>query len=241
VARHGNRKKTAGKPRRAGREHRGSRQQPGSVRVIGGEWRGRRLPVVDLPGLRPSGDRTRETLFNWLQPFIQDAHCADLFAGSGALGLEAASRGAAEVTLIENTPLAMQSLAFRPGAAGRRRGGPGAPGGDRRAAWLAAREPLSLDIVFVDPPFDSRLEMPRAGTAGAARPGAPGRPGVHRNVPLRPPPHPGLGWDLAKEKFLGEVRMDAVVGSSEEVFPARKKLRHFRVMYCRPSATTPAV
>ena len=71
------------------------------MRIIGGRWRGRRLPVPDLPGLRPSGDRGRETLFNWLAPVIHGAHCADLFAGTGALGLEAASRGAATVVLVE--------------------------------------------------------------------------------------------------------------------------------------------
>ena len=64
-----------------------------SVRIIGGDWRGRRLQVVDVPGLRPTGDRCRETLFNWLQPWIAAADCADLFAGTGALGFEAASRG----------------------------------------------------------------------------------------------------------------------------------------------------
>ncbi|MDX1555310.1 MAG: RsmD family RNA methyltransferase, partial [Xanthomonadales bacterium] len=76
----------------------------GSVRIVGGQWRGRRLPVVDAPGLRPSGDRVRETLFNWLQGAVEGARCADLFAGTGALGFEAASRGAREVVLVERAP-----------------------------------------------------------------------------------------------------------------------------------------
>ena len=67
-----------------------NRKKPGTVRIIGGRWRGRRLPVADLPGLRPSGDRSRETLFNWLQAHIRGARCVDLFAGTGALGLVAA-------------------------------------------------------------------------------------------------------------------------------------------------------
>ena len=67
----------------------------GQIRIIGGQWRGRKLPVPESPGLRPTTDRVRETLFNWLAPSIVDAHCLDCFAGSGALGLEAASRGAA--------------------------------------------------------------------------------------------------------------------------------------------------
>ncbi|MCU7865580.1 MAG: RsmD family RNA methyltransferase, partial [Candidatus Thiodiazotropha sp. (ex Lucinoma borealis)] len=70
------------------------------VRIIGGLHRGRRLPFADLPGLRPTGDRIRETLFNWLQPIMEGARCLDLFAGSGALGLEAASRGARRVAIF---------------------------------------------------------------------------------------------------------------------------------------------
>jgi 16S rRNA (guanine(966)-N(2))-methyltransferase RsmD len=89
--------KSAGGARRAGPG--GGR---GYVRIIGGDWRGRKLPVAVAPGLRPSGDRGRETLFNWLQPVIRGARCADLFAGTGVLGFEAASRGAAEVWLVEN-------------------------------------------------------------------------------------------------------------------------------------------
>jgi len=73
----------------------------GQIRIIGGQWRGRKLPVPDIPGLRPTTDRVRETLFNWLAPFIVDAHCLDCFAGSGALGIEALSRYAAAATLIE--------------------------------------------------------------------------------------------------------------------------------------------
>jgi len=81
-----------------------------SVRIIGGNWRGRRLPVADVPGLRPSGDRCRETLFNWLQPWIPAADCGDLFAGTGALGFEAASRGAASVLMIEKHPRVQEVL-----------------------------------------------------------------------------------------------------------------------------------
>ena len=80
------------------------------VRIIAGDWRGRRLPVADVPGLRPSGDRSRETLFNWLQPWVVGADCADLFAGTGALGFEAASRGAASVLMVEKHPRAFAVL-----------------------------------------------------------------------------------------------------------------------------------
>jgi len=78
-----------------------NRAATGQIRIIGGQWRGRKLPVPDSPGLRPTTDRVRETLFNWLAPSMVDARCLDCFAGSGALGLEALSRYAASATLLE--------------------------------------------------------------------------------------------------------------------------------------------
>ncbi|WP_434525848.1 16S rRNA (guanine(966)-N(2))-methyltransferase [Photorhabdus asymbiotica] len=76
-------------------------QSMGKIRIIGGKWRSRKLPVLNSPGLRPTTDRVRETLFNWLAPVIQEARCLDCYAGSGALGLEALSRYAAQATFIE--------------------------------------------------------------------------------------------------------------------------------------------
>lgn len=185
-----------------------NRKKPGFVRIIGGEWRGRRLPVVDLPGLRPSGDRARETLFNWLQPSLPGARCADLFAGTGVLGLEAYSRGAAEVTLVENQPLAVQALR----AALVKLGIPGPKAGLHLAetdalAWLQTREPGSLDIVFIDPPFASRFEsraMALLVERGLMCAGGLVYVESSRNAP---PCHPGLGWEIAREKTIGEVRM----------------------------------
>jgi 16S rRNA (guanine966-N2)-methyltransferase len=80
------------------------------LRIIGGQWRGRKLPFPDVNGLRPTGDRIRETLFNWLAPDIQGARCLDLFAGSGALGLEALSRGADLSLLLERDTAAATQL-----------------------------------------------------------------------------------------------------------------------------------
>jgi len=80
------------------------------VRIIGGKWRSRKLDFPAVTGLRPTSDRIRETLFNWLAPYLGNAHCLDLFAGSGALGLEAASRGAAHVMLVDNNPQAIKQL-----------------------------------------------------------------------------------------------------------------------------------
>ncbi|MEX2482344.1 MAG: 16S rRNA (guanine(966)-N(2))-methyltransferase RsmD [Gammaproteobacteria bacterium] len=127
---------------------------PAGIRIIGGRWRGTRIEVADRRSLRPSADRVRETLFNWLAPVIDGAHCLDLFAGTGVLGFEAVSRGAASATLIEQDGaliLALRRLAERLAA-------------DNvtvhRAeaqAWLATA-PRPYDIVFVDPPFAAGLE-----------------------------------------------------------------------------------
>lgn len=125
------------------------------LRIIGGSWRGRKLSFPDVDGLRPTGDRIRETLFNWLAPDIAGARCLDLFAGSGALGLEALSRGAGASVLVEKHPLAAQSLAkhllilnadtaqvINADALG----------------YLAKANPaLPFDVVFIDPPFQHRL------------------------------------------------------------------------------------
>jgi 16S rRNA (guanine966-N2)-methyltransferase len=121
-----------------------------SVRIIAGAWRGRRVHFPDMPGLRPTPDRVRETLFNWLQHSIADARVLDLFAGSGALGLEALSRGAREAVFVEQFPAAARSLQEQlvrfGGAAKGRILGMGA------ARFLrASGEPF--DLVFLDPPF----------------------------------------------------------------------------------------
>lgn len=127
--------------------------RPGVLRIIGGRWRGRRVTVPDLPGLRPTPDRVRETLFNWLQPVIAGARCLDLFAGSGALALESLSRGAAEVVAVERERVAADRLRESAGLLG-------ADGlevvRDDALAYLAG-EPRPFDVVFLDPPFDSDL------------------------------------------------------------------------------------
>ena len=83
---------------------------PGKIRIIAGKWRGRKLDVINSPGLRPTPDRIRETLFNWIQQEIVAARCLDLFAGTGALAFEALSRGAAEVVMVESNPKIVESL-----------------------------------------------------------------------------------------------------------------------------------
>ncbi len=130
----------------------------GRIRIIGGHWRGTRLPVPDLPGLRPTPDRVRETLFNWLAPHLPGSACLDLFAGSGALGLEAASRGAARSVLVERERQAAQALrdaVHRLQAQARVE----IVHGDA-LAWLAAADGRRFDIAFVDPPFAQALWQP---------------------------------------------------------------------------------
>jgi len=176
----------------------------GSVRIIGGKWRGRRLPIADLPGLRPSGDRCRETLFNWLQPYVRGARCIDLFAGTGALGLEAASRGAAEVILVEK--LAPAAAAIRENVEMLDAVNVELIEADA-ISWLQSREPRSMDIVFIDPPFGTGLEVRsfeiiRSGdcvnTGGLV---------YVETARVAPLINPGADWEMAREKTLGEVRM----------------------------------
>lgn len=127
----------------------------GSVRIIGGRWRGTRLPVADVAGLRPSSDRARETLFNWLQPWLSGTRVLDLFAGSGALGLEAVSRGAGQAVLVERDAQLVQALR----ASVERLQAADAVQVIRADAltWLQAPLFGRFDGVFLDPPFDARL------------------------------------------------------------------------------------
>ena len=120
------------------------------LRVIGGQWRSRKLKFPTVPGLRPTPDRVRETLFNWLAPVIDGARCLDLFAGSGALGIEALSRGAASVVFAEQNPLAVKTLhenlrLLQTSAAE-------VIHMDARS-WLKKPVFEPFDIVFLDPPF----------------------------------------------------------------------------------------
>jgi 16S rRNA (guanine966-N2)-methyltransferase len=129
------------------------------LRIIGGTWRGRKLRFPDSPDIRPTPDRVRETLFNWLGEHTAGAHCLDLFAGSGALGLEALSRGAARVSFVERDAAAARELRARLSEWG------STLGSVERADALQYLEgpPQPFDIVFLDPPFGSEL------LAGAAQ------------------------------------------------------------------------
>lgn len=125
----------------------------GQIRIIGGQWRGRKLPVPDSPGLRPTTDRVRETLFNWLAPYMVDARCLDCFAGSGALGLEALSRYAAKATLLEMERGVAQQL--QKNLATLKAGNAQVVNTNTLNYLNQPGEPY--DIVFVDPPFRKGL------------------------------------------------------------------------------------
>ena len=133
-----------------------NKQTSGQVRIIAGQCRGRRISFPAVVGLRPTGDRLRETLFNWLTAELRGARCLDLFAGSGALGLEAASRGASEVILLELNPSAARALGDNIDVLGLK----SAKVFNTNALnWLQqnASDSKPFDIIFLDPPFDSTL------------------------------------------------------------------------------------
>lgn len=173
-----------------------------SVRIIGGQWRGRRLSFPDVEGLRPTPDRIRETVFNWLQPHLYEAVCLDLFSGSGALGFEAASRGAEHVDMIEldlqaykqlqtnKTMLAAEQCAlFR-----------------QPAQQFLNTSTTPYDIVFLDPPFQANLWSEMANLLTE-------RKLLHKDsfVYLESNKYQNVeqlpeNWHLIKDKQAGDVR-----------------------------------
>ncbi len=177
----------------------------GQVRLIGGRWRGSKLPVAAIPGLRPTADRVRETLFNWLQAEVAGEQVLDLFAGSGALGFEAASRGAARVDLVEASPPAATLL---------RETAERLVGGDDSVdvrvhaqsalAFLAAAPAEQhWGLVFVDPPFADGLWdtclanlAPRLATRAWVYVESP--PAISLVIPP--------GWHLHRERITRDAR-----------------------------------
>ena len=226
---------TAGRPntvtsfsRRDPASRRASRSLPkdpvlGQVRIIIGQWRGRKLAVPAVNGLRPTGDRVRETVFNWLQSHIAGAHCLDLFAGSGALGFEALSRYAKSTTFVENSATALSHIEqscklLDVETAGIR---PVSEAGAERREWGAhlyagtAQNALSalakasvvprFDVVFIDPPFEAACQW---SVLQALVPGLLADDArVYVEAPLGQPIPDSLpaGCAIAKEKRMGEV------------------------------------
>ena len=175
------------------------RKRPGSVRIIGGRWRGTRLPVADAPGLRPTSDRARETLFNWLQPLLPGARVLDLFAGSGALGFEALSRGAREALLVERDP----KLAALLSETSQRLHAADTASVVRADALAFLRAPLHgrFDVVFVDPPF---ADDAWAAVVGALDPWLADAAWLYLESPDAV--DPGPGWRLHREGRTRDAR-----------------------------------
>jgi len=174
----------------------GNSRRDNRVRIIGGEHRGRRIAVPDRPGLRPTPDRVRETLFNWLGQRLDGLACLDLFAGSGALGFEAASRGAARVVMVEN-----DRDAFRALEAARKTIGFGPVElvfGD--AFDYLKRADEIFDVVFLDPPF-------RQNALAAALERLPRRLAPGARVYLEAPAalDAGAGWSELRRSRAGQV------------------------------------
>ena len=190
------------------KQKRNTRGTPsGRLRIVAGKWRSRLLPVIGAEGLRPTSERIRETLFNWLAPFVEGSRCLDLFAGSGALGIEALSRGAAAVVFVEQSgqvvPQLEQSLETL-GAEG------GAVTFGDALEYLRKENPSSFDIVFLDPPFaaDYYTELCRL-LADRAWVSTGSLVYLEQNrteaVPDLPP-----NWQILKTKTAGNVRYSLV-------------------------------
>ncbi len=175
------------------------KQENSSIRIIAGQWRGRKLSVGNEEGLRPTGDRLRETLFNWLAPYIHHAKCLDAFAGTGALGFEALSRGAEHVQFVEKNPRTAEHLHKNAKAL-------------ECSASTVARNFTSwqpnnssaYDIIFIDPPFQAdiwqdafdhiqnNVTLNNEALIYVESP---------KNRTLAPP----KSWHLYKEKTIGQV------------------------------------
>lgn len=182
-------------------QRRGRRNDLGQLRLIGGDWRGRKLNFPAVDGVRPTPDRVRETLFNWLMPILPGSYCLDLFAGSGALGLEALSRGASAVTFVEQSPALARALSQNLATLN-------AQGGtvvqQDALTWLHAPGNTRPRIVFMDPPFRAGLVAPVCGAlADSSLLADNARIYVEHEADHDPnvPPE----WHLARHKQAGQV------------------------------------
>jgi 16S rRNA (guanine966-N2)-methyltransferase len=173
------------------------------LRIIGGAWRGRRLRFPDAPAIRPTPDRIRETLFNWLAPTVAGARCLDLFAGSGALGLEALSRGAAHVTFVERDRGAARAIETCLAQWDR----------DQRRDWRIVSADAAdflgapgrpFDLIFLDPPFASGM-LPAVAAQLERGCGLTAAAHIYLECPAAEQPAVPANWAHAREKRSGQV------------------------------------
>jgi len=177
--------------------------QLGRLRIVAGNWRSRVLDIADVPGLRPTSERIRETLFNWLAPAINGARCLDLFAGTGALGLEALSRGAAEAIFVEKSPVAAAALRNSMEALD-------ASGGvvhnTDALQFLGGKDLGQFDVVFLDPPFAADMLDDLCRLLEAASILSHGAHIYIEEDRARPAVSLPNGWHIVKSKNAGNVR-----------------------------------
>jgi len=185
-----------------------------TIRIIGGDWKRTPLPVLDLDGLRPTPDRVRETLFNWLGQRLDGQRCLDLFAGSGALGFEAASRGAARVVMVERNARAAAQLRANQARLAARTIEVAEADALRLAAGLA---PGAFDVVFLDPPFGDAALLVRALEVAAPLVAPDGWLYVESGTHLDPGTQPALaGWSVVREGKAGAVFYHLLQRENEE-------------------------
>jgi 16S rRNA (guanine966-N2)-methyltransferase len=185
--------------------------RPGRLRIVAGKWRSRVLDIADVPGLRPTSERIRETLFNWLAPSMQGARCLDLFAGTGALGFEALSRGATQVVFVDSSRRAIKAIEKSTKILDAT--GAVVHYGDA-ADYLRSATRASFDIIFLDPPFaDDRLGelCGLIDERGLLAPG--GRIYLEQDRAKPETPLPD-GWQVRKNKTAGNVRYMLVEAGS---------------------------
>ena len=191
-----------------GRNDKGS--PSGRLRIVAGKWRSRLLPVVIEPGLRPTSERIRETLFNWLASTINGSRCLDLFAGTGALGLEALSRGAREVVFVENS--ARAAAALKESVKVLEATGARIHQADAINFLQTDHEPF--DIVFLDPPFAADLLEDLCRLLSEGNWLADGARIYVEQDRERPLPALPEGWTILNDKTAGQVRYALVTVKS---------------------------
>lgn len=177
------------------------KQYAGQLRIVGGKWRGRKIEFAPEPGVRPTSDRIRETLFNWLQTRIVGARCLDLFSGSGALGFEALSRGAAEVVMIDHSRVVAQQLLRNATLLD----ADSVEIEQCRAARYLHRTSQPFDIVFLDPPFQMNVLETLCAQLETGGWLAPGSAIYIERAKESPAPQLPDNWRMHREKVAGEV------------------------------------
>ena len=189
--------------RRRGSGRGNGNSPPGRLRIVAGKWRSRLLKVADVPGLRPTSERIRETLFNWLAPGIAGARCLDLFAGSGVLGLEALSRGAASAVFVEKSKRAADALRSACVELG-------AGDAEVHAAdafdYLRSASAAQYDLVFLDPPYADESVDELCRLLAERRWLAAGAIVYFEQGKGQPPPNLPAGWSITHQKSAGQVR-----------------------------------